>query len=184
MVRNNHPIPKATFAERSFEVRQTLVAVLEIILARANRRSLLAPARLVLAHSQIGDLRLAVHHGGHAPLGGIVGEFDAFGHEVKIFFTTESQRISPAGADPSSTWVFTPVPSTSRAPLTSRRAGPREDRSFSIPNSPPRRRAAGRPRTRSQSFAPFRSRRPKARTPHESPGSARDGCSPCLRSRV
>jgi len=80
VIGEHHAIAQAALAESGFEVRHALVAVFGIVLARSDRRSLFASARLVLAHAEVGDLRLAIDHAGHAALHGIMGEFDAFGH--------------------------------------------------------------------------------------------------------
>src|SRR5262249_43217935 len=92
MIRNNHPVTQSALTKSCLQIWQSLVTVLWIVFAGTHRRSLFPTARLILTHSQVGDLRLAIHHRRHAPLSGIVSEFNPFGHEVR--FTTESEKRS------------------------------------------------------------------------------------------
>src|SRR5215472_18722404 len=92
----------------------------------------------------------------------------------------QSQRVldkalgaftAPLGRDV----LLTPNPSPWLALQASKRSAQREDRSFSIPSSPPRLHVAALLQKRQRSFVPYRSPRPKARTRRESRRFARDG---------
>src|SRR5206468_3361832 len=81
VVGEDHAVTQAALAQGGLEVGEALVAVLGIVFAGADGRGWLADARLVLADSEIGDLRLAVDHAGHGAGGGVLGQFDSVGHE-------------------------------------------------------------------------------------------------------
>ena len=70
---DDHAIAKSALAKSGFKVGDALVSILGIIFVGAEGRSLLASARLILADTDVGDLRLAIDHGRDLASGGVLG---------------------------------------------------------------------------------------------------------------
>ena len=149
MVRDHHAVAQSAFAQRSLEIRNALVAVVGIVLARAHRRCSLAPARLVLGHAQVGNLGLAIDHGRHHASRGVLHQFDSIRHSAPLVDSSpDDQRRTPEDHEGIPLWylrvlggrsslsgaqLHQPSPFASPAPPVSAPAAPPADRSSSIP---------------------------------------------------
>src|SRR5690348_10723740 len=93
---DDHAITNSTFAKSGLEISNAFVSALGIIFVGADGRSLLASAGLVFPDTEVGDLRLAVHHGRNLASGGVLREFGSVGH-LRSLFWKPNHRGDKAG---------------------------------------------------------------------------------------
>jgi len=84
MIGDHHAIAQAAFAQRGFEVRDPLVAIVGIVFVRAHRGSSLAAARLVFGHAQIRNLGPAIDHGRNHASDSVLHQFRSLSHSVSL----------------------------------------------------------------------------------------------------
>jgi hypothetical protein len=70
---NGHAIAQVTFAQRRFQIRNTFVAILRIVRARADGGRCLVSLGLTFCGTLVRPLVLAVDGNGHKPPGGVAG---------------------------------------------------------------------------------------------------------------
>jgi hypothetical protein len=83
MIGDDHAVSQPAFAQRSFEIGNTLVAVFGIVFTGTHGGCGFARTRLILSDAKIGDLRLAIDHGRDHAFRSILRKFQAFSDSQK-----------------------------------------------------------------------------------------------------